>query len=338
MTPKRPTLKTISELSGFAVPTVSRALKDAPDIGEATKAKVRQIAAEVGYVPNRAGVRLRTGKTNVISVVLSTEHDSSDDHMGRLIASIAQALRGTPYHMIVTPYSEDENRMTPIRYVVETRSADAVIINQIERDDARVNYLLERGFPFVTYGRDENCRAHPYFDFDNGSFGQIAARKLLDRGRRSFLLVAPPLEQSYSSHMVEGMRAALSGSDVRFEVLEGTSSHDGNTRMRIALAERLAQAPHVDAVIAPSATSAICAVAALEHLGMTLGKEIDVFAKEATHFLCFFRPEIMTVREDVVAAGKFLADAAVRAIEHPDLPPLQSVEVAREPEPSNDLF
>ena len=68
---RKPTLKTISELSGLAVATVSRALNDAPDIGADTKKLVRRIAADIGYVPNRAGVRLRTGRTNVITLVLS---------------------------------------------------------------------------------------------------------------------------------------------------------------------------------------------------------------------------------------------------------------------------
>ena len=70
------------------MPTVSRALNDAPDIGAETKARVRRIAAEIGYVPNRAGVRLRTGRTNVISLVLSTEHDQMN-HTARLISSVA---------------------------------------------------------------------------------------------------------------------------------------------------------------------------------------------------------------------------------------------------------
>ncbi len=48
----KPTLKTISQISGLAVPTVSRALNDAPDIGSATKKLVRKIADEIGYVPN----------------------------------------------------------------------------------------------------------------------------------------------------------------------------------------------------------------------------------------------------------------------------------------------
>ena len=57
-----PTLKDIAQLSGLAVPTVSRALSGASDIGMKTRERVRKIADEIGYVPNRAGLRLRTGK------------------------------------------------------------------------------------------------------------------------------------------------------------------------------------------------------------------------------------------------------------------------------------
>ena len=44
----RPTLRTIADLSGLAVPTVSRALNDAPDIGKETKKRVREIADRIG--------------------------------------------------------------------------------------------------------------------------------------------------------------------------------------------------------------------------------------------------------------------------------------------------
>jgi LacI family transcriptional regulator len=62
--PERPTLKTIAFMTGLGVTTVSRALKDAPDIGAETKERVRMVASQLGYQPNRAGVRLRTGKTS----------------------------------------------------------------------------------------------------------------------------------------------------------------------------------------------------------------------------------------------------------------------------------
>ncbi len=331
MTPKRPTLKTISEMSGFAVPTVSRALKDAPDIGEATKVKVRRIAAELGYVPNRAGVRLRTGKTNVISLVLSNEFDGINDLSGRIITSVAQGLRGTPYHLIVTPYREGEDRMDPIRYLVETRSADAVLMAQIEQDDPRVNYLLERGFPFATLGRSERCSEYPYIDFDNEAFGKLAMRRLGGFGRRNILLIAPPLAQSYSQHMIAGTRAVEAETGARVEILQSATSHDERARLEAALVERMAQAAPVDGIIAPSTTAAIAAVVALEGAGRTLGKDIDLYAKEPSPFLRILRAPIMAVHEEPMIAGRFLAKAAIRAIERPDLPPMQAVECAREP-------
>ena len=57
----RPTLKTIAASTGLAIATVSRALKDAPDIGEDTQSRVRETAALLGYHHHRAGGGLRTG-------------------------------------------------------------------------------------------------------------------------------------------------------------------------------------------------------------------------------------------------------------------------------------
>ncbi len=156
----RPTLKTLAEATGLAVATVSRALKDAPDISKETKRRVSEAAATLGYQPNRAGVRLRTGKTNVIALVLSAEAEMMN-HTSRLIHSIAAALRGTAYHMIVFPMTADENPMDPIRYIVETGSADGVIMNQTRPDDPRAHYMAERDFAFATHGRTDTGIAPP---------------------------------------------------------------------------------------------------------------------------------------------------------------------------------
>ncbi|HSK39014.1 MAG TPA: LacI family DNA-binding transcriptional regulator, partial [Arenibaculum sp.] len=74
----RPTLKTIAELTGLAVTTVSRALKDGPDLNAETKARVRAVAAEIGYRPDRAGVRLRTGRTYVVGLILDQNDEIAE--------------------------------------------------------------------------------------------------------------------------------------------------------------------------------------------------------------------------------------------------------------------
>ncbi len=168
----RPTLKTLAAATGLAVATVSRALHDAPDIGEETKRRVREAAKQLGYRPNRAGVRLRTGKTNVIALVLSAEAEVMN-HTSRLIYSIANALRGTAYHLVVMPYFPDQDPMDPVRYIVETGSADGVILNQTRPNDPRIAYLADRGLPFATHGRTDMGLAHPYYDYDNETFARL---------------------------------------------------------------------------------------------------------------------------------------------------------------------
>lgn len=169
---RRPTLKTLAFMTGLGVTTVSRALKDAPEIGAETRRRVQLVARQIGYRPNRAGVRLRTGKTNVISLVLDTE-EQIGGFVSDIIYGISGALAQTPYHLIVTPYSRNNDPLEPVRYIVETGSADGIIISRTEPDDKRVRYMTERSFPFATHGRTDMGIEHPFHDFDNYAYAEI---------------------------------------------------------------------------------------------------------------------------------------------------------------------
>ena len=318
----RPPLKTIARISGLAVPTVSRALADAPDIRKDTKRRIRDIATQIGYRPNRAGVRLRTGRTNVISVVMSTEHDAMNN-TGQLIAAITSALRGTPYHVIITPYFADEDPMVPIRYIVETGSADGLIMNQTEPDDPRVRYLMEHKFPFVAHGRTALTESHAYFDFDNTAFGSLAVDALVARGRSRLALLAPPQTQTYAIHMVAGARAAAEAHGVTVSVIEGATSHSSVAEVEAAMRAVFAEADRPDGLIAPSIGGCVTMVSTFEQMGLVLERDFDMAAKEALSFLQRFRPGIMVLEENADEAGDFLARAVMHRISHPDEPPMQ---------------
>jgi len=323
---ERPTLKTISRMTGLAVATVSRALNDAPDIGQNTKERVRATAKQIGYRPNRAGVRLRTGKTNVISLVLSTENDMMN-HTARLISSIAGELQQTPYHMIVTPYFADQDPMLPIRYIVETGSADAVIINQTQPEDPRVKYMTEKGFPFATHGRTNWCKTHPYFDFDNTAFVDVALRELVRRGRKNVLLILPPLTQNYAQDMLRAVGPLIAERQMNIRLLETATSDDSNATIENAVFEALVVDPSIDAVFASATNACMAATVAIERRGSVVGQHVDLIGKEAIPFLKLFRPGILTVQEDVSKAGAFVARAAMQRIANPKAPPMQALDV-----------
>ncbi|MCC5991065.1 MAG: substrate-binding domain-containing protein [Rhodobacteraceae bacterium] len=322
---KRPTLRTIAELSGLAVTTVSRALGDAPDISAESKNLVRRIAQEVGYVPDRAGVRLRTGRTNVIAVVLPMDEDALN-MTSRLVAAIAGALSGTRYHLVVVPEMPGQSLIDPVRYVVETRSADAVIFNRIQPQDPRIAYLRDKGFPFATHGRSDWHGDHAWFDYDNKGFGRRAVTYLVGRGRRNLLLIAPPDTETYGREMRAGADAAISEHGLALLAPAGLSSDSSRADVRKAVHDALAAQPRPDGVIVASPNAALAVIAALEDAGLTIGRDIDIVAKETFPILDLVPRDIKVEHEDVRKAGAFLARAALNEISQAGASHMQQID------------
>jgi len=320
---ERPTLKTIAFMTGLGITTVSRALKDAPDIGAETKERVRMVARQLGYQPNRAGVRLRTGKTNVIALVLSVDEEIMG-FTSQMVFGISDVLTGTPYHLVVTPYSLSRDPLVPVRYVVDTASADGIIISRIEPDDARVRLLTEHNLPFATHGRTENDLVHPYHDFDSEAYAREAVKALVDKGRRRIALLRPPSRLTYHGHTQIGFQTALhkyGAEEVPLRV--NIDSPLPDIRDAIEALMRSSHAP--DGIVSSSASGAIAVNAGIEAAGLSVGRDVDVVSKQSTEILNWISPRMITCFEDVRHAGRELAKAVIGRIEGVDPAQLQSI-------------
>lgn len=323
---ERPTLKTIAYMTGLGVTTVSRALNDAPDIGQATKERVRLVAKQIGYRPNRAGVRLRTGRTNVISLILSVENEVLG-MTSHFIYGISEFLANSPYHLIVTPYDARRDPLDPVRYIVETGSADGVIFSRTEPEDARVRYLHDRGFPFATHGRTEMEIVHPWFDFDNDRYGALGVERLVARGRGRLALVPPPGHLTYSRHMTAGFQRGVEANDLLEVPVHGVSTDSSYEAIGAEIARLMATRRRPDGFVCASAAAAIATITAAEDLGFVIGRDFDVVVKQSFNLMSRFRREIEVVTEDFRRAGAGLAEAVVRTIAGTDAAALQTLDV-----------
>ena len=321
----KPTLKTISELSGLAITTVSRALSNAPDISISTKEKVKKIADEIGYIPDRAGVRLRTGRTNVISLIMSTDSEIMD-MTGRLISSIALGLRGTPYHLNMTHHFPGDDPMKPIKYIVETGSADALIFNQVQPNDPRVHYLIEKRFPFTMHGRSCPNEKQSFVDYDNGEFAKIAIEKLVKKNRKHILMITPPQNQSYGLEMVQSAKNTAEKHNISLTIAPIITSDSSITLISDTVSKQIINNKKIDGIIVGTPKGAMAAVAGFEKLNLTIGQDIDIVAKDAVNFLKLFRNQIIVINENVEIAGKKLAEAAIHAAQNPDSEPIQYID------------
>jgi LacI family transcriptional regulator len=321
---RRPTLKTIADLCGLGVPSVSRALNDSPEIAEETKRRVRQIAEEVGYVPDRAGVRLRTGQTFTISLVFRI---TPDDQMSRLIPSIARALLSTRFQIAIMPALSHEDGLRAIRQVVEGRMADAVIFNETLIDDPRVSYLLEAGFPFATHGRSNLSHRHPYYDFDNGDFARKAAQLLQRRGRKGLTLFGPPHDRYYGLDTFLRATEAAADLGLRFEEMKDGQISSSLAELQNAARRYVARQPSGDGFVCSSDSAALAITSAMTESGRVIGRDFDVIVKGSRRLLGMANPGITVIEEDAQRGADFLARAVLQAIQQPSLPPMQEVEL-----------
>ena len=305
-----PTLRNIAESAGLAVTTVSRALSGDEKIAEATRRRVAEIAAEIGYVPDRAARRLRTGKTNVIGLVLSP-HDEILGFRGSMIAGISQAITGTDFHISMAPYDGIGDPMVPILHIVRNRLADGIIFSGTTPDDPRAALLTREGFPFVSHGRTTLATPHAWCDYDNDTFAQLAVARLVSLGRRRLVLIPPIRDRTYYTHMMAGFQHACQVQGVTAMIpddvsLASTPAHLQETALM------LHKTAGIDGFICPGEVAAMAVLAGFADLGIRIGQDVDVIGKQTSQTFDLYRPRIDTIYEDIRATGEVLGRLLLR--------------------------
>ena len=308
---ERPTLRTLASLTGLAVATVSRALANDPQIAPDTRTRVMTAARSIGYSPDRAAQRLRTGRTNVIALVLNP-HEEIIGYGSSMISGITRALRGTAYHLVVMPNFADREPLEQVENILRNKLADGVLISRTEPDDMRVRLLLERGFPFVSHGRTELATAHPYVDYDNYEFARAAARRLARMGARRPSLIPAPSRFTFAQHLRMGFLRGCAEAGIDGAVLDGVTldSHADAIYAHISGLIETGRLP--DGLVCPGETSALAAQAACVDAGHV--DACQLVMKGTSQVASFIRPRIESIFEDLSEAGEHMAGLLLRAI------------------------
>ncbi|WP_295807419.1 LacI family transcriptional regulator [uncultured Nitratireductor sp.] len=309
----RPTLRTIAEMTGLAVTTVSRALLDAPQIALETRQRVQRVAREIGYQPDRAARHLRTGRTNVISFVLDP-HDELLGFSTSMISGLARALRDTQYHLVITPHFAEAPAIDPIEYILRNRMADGVVFSRTEPKDPRVKLLMENDFPFVSHGRTDLGLDHAFVDYDNAAFARIAVQRLISKGRRRLALILPPQRFMFHWHLRAGFLEAVTENGVAWELPSDINLDSNSADLYTWLTRRLSQPEPPDGVVCAGEVSALSIMAALSDQGLTVGKDLDLVVKQTSLLYDEVRPRIDAVYEDIAEAGEMLGRLLIRRI------------------------
>ena len=308
---EKPTLRTLSQETGFAVATVSRALAGDPRIAATTRETVTAAATRLGYVPDRAARRLRTGRTQVISLLLNTQHEFLG-FTHEFLSGITEVLAGTGYSVTVVPDSPGEDRLAPVRTILRNNLADGLLFTRTEAFDPRVRLLMETDFPFVSHGRTEFTTPHPWVDYDNEAFARQAVQHLVAKGRRRISLVLPGDQFTFTQHLRYGFLSAVREAGIDHEIVAGVTLDSPPPAIAAALMQGRHAPNPPDGYVCVGEVTALLALAALTDTGTVHGVDADIVAKRASPIFDNIRPRIGTVFEDLRATGRAMAEMLLR--------------------------
>ncbi|MGN0432472.1 MAG: LacI family DNA-binding transcriptional regulator [Lachnospiraceae bacterium] len=145
-------MKDISRACGVSIATVSKALNNHKDIGEETKAHIRQVAKELGYFPNSSARALKTNRTYNIGVLFADEAMSglTHDYFADVLDSFKRTVEARGYDITFLNASKNrKNRMTYLEHC-RYRGFDGVMIACVDFSDSEVEELVKSDIPLVT--------------------------------------------------------------------------------------------------------------------------------------------------------------------------------------------
>lgn len=314
--PTRPTIKSLSEATGFSIATISKALHDSPVVTEATKAVIRAAAEKLGYEPSVRGMALRTGRTYQVAVLMpvSSAPDFEWDGVeyAQILSGIALGLEGSPYRMAVHAVRGLQDGVQTARRIVEQHLADGVIFSGILSDDPRIAYLCAADFPFVTLGRGHGPQVHAHVDVDSDWAAHAATARLVAGGHRRIALINPDPALAYAQDRIAGFRRALAEAGLpSCDDLIFAGDLTTGFGKRAALAAR---AQGATGFVCVNESTALGALAGLREAGAVIGRDASVIAYDDINASAYFAPPLTTFYLPIEDLGRKLGEFLLRRL------------------------
>lgn len=310
----RVTLRHIADDLGLAVITVSKAIRNHPDISKSTKARVQQKIRELGYQPNWAARSLATGKSFSIGVVVP---DLVHPFFAEVVKGISEEVRGEGYSVMIASSEEDPAiERQEIEFFLG-RQVDALILASAQPSQEIVQLIESRGVPFTLIDRrveGANCN---FVGVDDKRIGWIATEHLIEVGCKRIAHIRGP-EISTGIGRVQGYMTALEAHRIKFRPEYVVSRDSSDTRADIsgyeAMKRLLTMNPVPDGVVCYNDPTALGAIKAITEAGLRIPQDIAVIGAGNDRYASELRVPLSTIDQQHHTIGQRSARLVLKAI------------------------
>jgi|SRR5581483_1520308 LacI family transcriptional regulator len=308
-------LKDIAQQAGVSVMTVSKVMRDAPDISAATKARVKLLAQQMGYVPDSSAQSLRTRTTRFLGVIISS---ITNPIFSRVLLALEERAHELGYEIILAHSLNTENREEACIQRLLARRVDGLFISPVYRmrpEAAIYQKLQARGTPVVILGHNAPfCRQFVSVETDDLLAGYAATQHLLRLGHKRVAFFCGPNAAPWSQERLEGYRRALR--EANLEVDDRLVFQAGNTIEDGAKAalQFINEAPQATAIQAVTDLVAIGCANTFLSQGIKIPGDISIMGFGNILTSEYFRIPLTTVRQPKFRLGSAAMDTMLKLL------------------------
>jgi LacI family transcriptional regulator len=308
-------MKDIADDLGLSVVTVSKVLRDHPDIPEQTRKRVLKRVKELDYQPNVLARSLVTGRSYLVGLIVP---DLLHPFFAEVAKALSSAIRKKGYSLIVSSSEENaEWEREEIRQLM-ARRLDALVIASTDTSSEQFERMQRKKEAFVLIDRNFSGISANFVGMDDEAAGRIATEHLLDIGCKRVAHIRGR-DNSTGIGRFEGYRKALASRGLPFiedyvvsrSRVDTNSLEQGGAAMRLLLQRN----PRPDGVFCYNDPLAISALNTIFEEGLRVPEDIAIIGCGNLHYDGVLRVGLSSIDQRSTQIGEQAADILLSLIE-----------------------
>ena len=300
---RRPTIDDVARRAGVSSAAVSFAMNGRRGVGEATRARILDAAAELGWSPSAPARALGRGRAGAIGLLLArpVETLEVDPFFLRFLAGVERGLAGTDQALLLRVLDEGPVEAAAYERLAAQGRVDGFLLCDVELDDPRFAVLAQAGLPVVVAGHPPGPCPFPSLETRHADGLAEATSHVISLGheRIGFL----------------GGRGRFEYEQARLEAWRGELARAGLPPGPVAFGD-------VDAVLRGAPTALVCtsdvlaaaALAGARERGVSVPGELSITGFDDSPLAALSSPPLTSVRIDYAQFGEAAASLLLAAI------------------------
>jgi LacI family transcriptional regulator len=311
-------LKDIADQLGLSITTVSKALKDYPDVSKKTKALVKKLAYELNYVPNSFAVGLRSQTSKTIGVIIPT---MVHYFFSTVIDAVLKEAENRDYMVIIMQSNENYELEKKQVDLLLNKGVDGILISLSNRtrDFKHLQKILDYKVPLVLFDKIAKTINCSKVIIDDRKAAYDAVTYLIKKGYKRISHFRGDLNPQNSIDRFLGYKKALIDNDIPYDPSlvyicnNNLDFEDGYNSAKKLIEDH---GDHVDAIFAVNDLIAIGAINYFNQKKIAIPEKIALCGFSNWFMSSVISPSLSTIEQNAYKMGEKSTEILFQEIEY----------------------